>query len=143
MGCSFGSARCIVGCGSLLPEASRSNSVIPVNKGLLILLAFVFALHAGIGCGVAQAAPVIEAPCCGNHCPMGAAIGESACCHAHDSGVAAQEISRSSLPSVHPLVGLMPVSVMSPARTVVEAACLFEAGDSGAVKLALLCSRQI
>jgi hypothetical protein len=114
-----------------------------VNKGLLVLLAFVFALHAGIGCGVAQAAPVIEAPCCGNHCAMGAAIGESACCHAQDSGAAAQAISRVTFPAVHLLVGLMRVSVMSPARTVIEAACLFQADGSEAVNLALLCSRQI
>ena len=140
---SFGSARFILGQRSLLPGVSRSNSVIRVNKGLLVLLAFVFALHAGIGCGAAQAAPSIEAPCCGNHCPMGSAIGESACCHVHDSGAASQGISRSSLPAVQPLVGLMRVSVISPARTVVEQASLFQASGSGATKLALLCSRQI
>ena len=117
--------------------------MILVNKGLLVLLAFIFALHAGIGCGVAQAALVIEAPCCGNHCPMGAAVGESACCHAQDSGTAAQGISRSPIPAIHPLIGLMRVSIVSPARTLVEAACLFQAGGSEAVKLALLCSRQI
>jgi hypothetical protein len=117
--------------------------MIVVNKRLLILLAFIFALYAGIGCGAAQAAPTIEAPCCGSHCPMGSAIGESACCHAQDSGANAQEISRSSFPAVQPLVGLMRVSVISPARTVVEQASLFQVSDSGTAKLALLCSRQI
>ncbi len=128
---------------SLLPGRRPRISLIVVNKVLLALLALVLAVHAGIGCGVAQAALAIEAPCCGKSCPVGSAIGESACCHAQDSGAAAQEISRSSIPAVQSLVGLMRLSVISPVRTAMEQASLFQGSPPGAAKLALLCSRQI
>ena len=114
-----------------------------VRKGLLALLALVLALHAGISCGVAQAALAVEAPCCGNHCPVGSSIGESACCHAQDSDAAAQEVSRPSVPTAHPLIGMAYASVKSPARSVLGQASLFQASGSGAAQLALLCSRQI
>jgi hypothetical protein len=115
-------------------------------KGLIGLLGLVVALHAGIGCGVVHAAAVVEAPCCGQNCPMGSAVGQSACCHAQDSGTNTQEISRTSLPpAVQPSVGIMPVLVVMPSgRTGIEKTLLHQGiSPPGAAKLALLCSRQI
>ena len=117
--------------------------MIVVNKGLLALLMLVLALHASVGCGVVQAAATMEAPCCGQNCPMGFSVGESACCHAQDSGVAAEEISRPSIPVVHPSVGLMPTLIVRSARIPIKQTCLFQGSSPGAAQLALLCSRQI
>jgi hypothetical protein len=125
------------------PDARSRIRVILVKKGLLALLTLVLALHAGIGCGVAQAAAAIKAPCCGNNCSIGSAIGESACCHAQDSGATAQEVSRPSIPAVQPLLGVMRVFVISPARAAIEQVFQFQGSPPGATKLALLCSRQI
>ena len=126
-----------------LPAARYEINVILVNKALLVLLALVLALHASIGCGAAQAALTIQAPCCGSNCPVGSVVGGSACCHAQDLGATAQEISRSSIPAVQPLAGLLRVFVISPARTATEQAFQFQGSPPGAAKLALLCSRQI
>ena len=126
-----------------LPGARHKINVIIVNKALFALLALVLALHAGIGCGVAQAALTIQAPCCGSNCPVGSAVGGSACCHAQDSGATAQEISRSSIPAVRPMVGLMSVLVISPARAAIEQAFQFQGSPPGAARLAFLCLRQI
>jgi hypothetical protein len=117
--------------------------VLVVNKGLPALLALVLALHASIGCRVVRAAVTMEAPCCGQNCPMGSSVGESVCCHSQDSGVAAEEISRPSIPAVHPLVGLMPALIVRSVRIPIEQTCLFEGNSPGASQLALLCSRQI
>ena len=115
-----------------------------VNKGLPALLALVLALHASIGCRVVRAAVTMEAPCCGQNCPMGSSVGESVCCHSQDSGVAAEEISRPSIPAAHSLVGsMMPALIVRSARIPIEQTCLFEGSSPGASQLALLCSRQI
>ena len=114
-----------------------------MNKVLLTLLVLVFALHAGVACGVAQAGTVMEAPCCGNNCPVGSAIGESACCHAQDSTASGQGILGSVFPAIRPLVGPMHASVAGPTPSSLEHTFLFQGGPPGATKLALLCSRQI
>ena len=85
-------------------------------KGSITLLALVLALHVGIGCGVVYAAPAIEAPCCGQNCPMGSAVGPLAWCYAQTSGVAAQEIARPSIPTVQVLVSLVHVVVLASAQ---------------------------
>ena len=127
----------------LLRAARDGVSVNIMRKGLIALLALVLGLHISVGCAVAYSGLTIEAPCCGNNCPMGSAMGESACCHAQDSGVAAQAISRSYIPVAQPLVGLVNVSVIMPARTAFEQAFLLQGSPPGASQLALLCSRQI
>src|SRR5438876_9410412 len=101
--------------------------MVPMRKGLIALLALVLTLHASIGCGVVQAAAAMTAPCCGQNCPIGAAVGESACCHAQDSGMTAQEISRPSVPAVQLLVGLMPGFVITSAPTATQQAGLVHA----------------
>jgi len=116
--------------------------VIAVSKGFIAVLALMLGLHAGIGCGVVQATAAVEAPCCGQNCPMGSAVGQSACCHAQDAGAAAQEISKPSLPIAQFLVGLIRLTDVSPARTVIEQASRFQSSPAG-IQLALLCSRQI
>lgn len=126
----------------MLRDARYRARVILV-KVPIALLALVLGLYASIGCSVAHATLTIEAPCCGNNCPMRSAMGESACCHAQDSGAAAREISRPSIPVAQPLVGFMRVSVIVPARTAFEQAFLLHGSPPGAFQLALLCSRQI
>lgn len=125
-------------------RATRDGaSVNTMRKGLIALLAFVLGLYVSVGCGVVHAGMAMEAPCCGNNCPTGSAIGESACCHAQDSGAAAQAISRPSLPVGQPLVSLVSMSIMLPARIGFEQAFVLQGSPPGASPLALLCSRQI
>jgi hypothetical protein len=126
----------------MLWEATYPVSLVRV-KGLLGLLTLVVGLHVGIGCGVVHAAPAIQAPCCGQNCPMGSAVGAGACCHTQDSGFAAQEISRPSTPAPQRLISLTCTPVISSARGVIEQMSLVQDNPSAAAKRALLCSRQI
>src|SRR6516164_2365573 len=121
--------------------------MILVKKGLLALLALVvvlaLALHVGIGCGAVQAAVTMEASCCGNNCPMGPSVGASACCNSQDSESTSEEVSKPSVPGLHPLVGLTRALIIPTARLPIEQICLFQGSPPGAAKLALFCSRQI
>jgi hypothetical protein len=128
---------------SLLPGTRDIISVILVNKGLLALLALVLALHVSFGCGVVQAAATMEAPCCGPNCPMASSVGESACCHSQNSCATTEEISRPSIPASRPLVGLISVLIIPPARIAIEQTGLLQGSPPGSAKQALLCTRQI
>jgi hypothetical protein len=66
-----------------------------VKKGVVALLALVLALYAGFSCGIGQAVAAIQAPCCGDSCPMSSAAGDAVCCLTQDSG-AAQVVSEKS-----------------------------------------------
>jgi hypothetical protein len=131
------------GAQSALQAARDGISLRLMKKGFIVLAGIILALHVSTGCGVAHASLAVEAPCCGNNCPIGSAIGESACCHAQHSGAAAQEISRPVFLVAPPVVGLIPVSVILPVQTTIAQASLFRGSPSGAFQLALLCSRQI
>ena len=41
-----------------------------VRKGIIALLAFVLALHAGFGSAITEAQAAIKGPCCGPNCPV-------------------------------------------------------------------------
>jgi hypothetical protein len=111
---------------------------------MIALLGFVLALHVGIGCGVVQAAAVIEVPCCGADCPFPTAAGAAACCQAQNSGATAQTVSaKASLPSFQSMAGLIHPCIVMPVLTGVERASILRNSPPGAMKLALLCSRQI
>ena len=124
-----------------LPRRVSLNSV---KKGIIALLGIVLALHVGFGCGVAQAGAVIELPCCGANCPFLSAAGNAACCQTQNSSAAAQAVSlKASHPSFQSVPHYIHPCVVMPALTGVERACIFQNSPPGAVKLALLCSRQI
>jgi len=115
-----------------------------MKKGVIALLGLVLALQVGIGCGVGQAAAVFEVPCCGANCPFPSAAGDAACCPSQTPGAPAQAVSATtSHPSLKPVVRSIQIWVVRPALTGVEGASFSENGPPGAIKLALLCSRQI
>src|SRR5712692_7097605 len=140
-----GSAALFESCRTeLLSAAPRRISLDFVKKGIIALLTFVLALHAGFGCGRAQATAAIEAPCCGANCPVPSAAGDSACCQAQNSGATAQAASaKASLPSFQSLAGPIHPCVVMPVLTGIEQLSVFPGSPPGAMKLALLCSRQI
>jgi hypothetical protein len=125
-------------------HATTKVSLNSVKKGIIALLGIVLALHVGISCGVAQAAAVIEVPCCGANCPFPSAAGGAACCEAQNSGAPAQAAyAKASHPSFQSVARYVHPCVVMPALTGVERACIFQNSLSNATKLALLCSRQI
>ncbi len=128
-----------------LQRAAQGISFSFVKRCFIALLALVVGLHAGVGCGVAQAvAAAIETPCCGGNCPFPSTTGDAVCCHAQNSGGAAQAVSaKASLPSLQAVTGSIRPRTVMPALTGVERTSLFQNSPPGAVKLALLCSRQI
>jgi len=128
----------------ILHAVHQKISLVRVKKGILALIALVLALHAGLGCGIAQARVAsIEAPCCGANCPVPSSVGDRACCQVQNSDAAAEAISGSpSTPSLQPLVGSIHPSLVMPA-TGFKQASIFVGSPPGVVKLALLCSRQI
>ena len=114
-----------------------------VRKGIIVLLALVLVLHAGFSCGVGQAVAAIEAPCCGESCPMSSAAGDAACCQTQDSCAAAQVVSgKPYMPSFPTLAGILGPCLTTPELSGIVQASLFHAPPE-ALKLALLCSRQI
>ena len=113
-----------------------------VKKGILACLALLVALHAGFGCSVTGAAAAVET-CCGKNCPMCSTVGERACCHTQDPSATSQMISaRPSLPTSQPSAVLMPACVILATRSGSQA-LVFRDATLRAVKLSLLCSRQI
>jgi hypothetical protein len=118
--------------------------LVPVKKGIFALLALLIALQAGFGCGVALAGLAIKAPCCGANCPVPSSAGDRTCCQVQNSGAAEETLS--AKPSVPPLQALgtcVHSYVVMPGLTIFERASVFQNSPPGAVKLALLCSRQI
>lgn len=114
-----------------------------MKKGILALLAFVLGIHAGFGCGSARATAAIEAPCCGANCPVPSA-GHSACCQAQNPGAAAQAVSaKANRPSFQPLADSIHPRVVMAELIGIERVSIFQNSPPGAMKLALLCSRQI
>src|ERR1700733_9755742 len=83
-----------------------------VRKGIIALLAFVLALHAGFGGGIAQTQAAIQTPCCGTNCPAPLSATDRSCCQAQTSNSAVEAISaKPGLPSfkrfaafIHPRV---------------------------------------
>ena len=115
-----------------------------MRKGIIALLALVLALHAGFSCGVGLAAAAIQAPCCGDSCPMPSAAGDAACCQTQGSGAAAQVVSgKPHMPGVPILAGILRPCLALPALSGIVQTFAFHADPPGALKLALLCSRQI
>jgi hypothetical protein len=118
--------------------------VIFVKKGMFALLALLVALHGGFGCGMAQAGVAIKAPCCGANCPVPSSASDPSCCPAHNSGAAAEALSaKASLPSLQPLARSILLCAAIPPLSAFEQVSVFQSSPPGAVKLALLCSRQI
>ncbi len=115
-----------------------------MNKGIIVLLGLVLALHAGFGCGMAQAGVAIQAPCCGANCPVRSSSGDRVCCQAQNSGAAAEALSaKAGLPSLQPFARSIRLYAVMTALSAFEEASVFQSSPPGAVKLALLCSRQI
>jgi hypothetical protein len=115
-----------------------------VRKAIIALLALALALHVGFGCGMAQAATAIKAPCCGANCPVPSSAGDRACCHVQDAGTVAEVVSgKPILHSLQPLAGSIHFAVVMPTLSSFERASVFQNSPPGATKLALLCSRQI
>jgi len=115
-----------------------------VRKGIIALLALVLALHAGFNCGVGQAAAAIQAPCCGDSCPMPSVAGDAACCQTQDSGATAQVVSgKPHVLGVTILAGILRPCLVLPALIGIVQTSAYHAAPPGALKLALLCSRQI
>lgn len=127
-----------------LPWLSQRISFNFVKQGMIALLMLVLTLHAGFGCGVTQAAVTVEAPCCGMNCPFPCTVGGSGRCQAQYPGDSAQAVSaKATFPLFPPLAGFVHQYVSMPARTGFEGVSVFQANPPGAMKLALLCSRQI
>jgi hypothetical protein len=125
----------------LLHRGVEEVSLIFVKKGMFALLALVVALHAGLACGMVHTELAIKAPCCGANCPAPSSAGNRVCCQAQNSGAAAEALSaKASVPPLQPLAGLHRLYVVISAF---EEASVFQSSPPGAVKLALLCSRQI
>jgi len=116
-----------------------------VKGWFIALLALVVGLQASVGCGVARAvAAAIETPCCGENCPFPSAAGNAACCEAENSGGTDQGVSvESSIPSFQALAASIHPFLAMPALSALERASVVQYSPPGAVKLALLCSRQI
>jgi hypothetical protein len=115
-----------------------------VRKAIIALLALVLALHVGFGCGMAQAAAAIKAPCCGANCPVPSSARDRACCQVQDSGAVAEVVSgKPIIPSLQPLAGSIHCAVVMPTLSSFERASVFQNSPPGVTKLALLCSRQI
>jgi len=115
-----------------------------VRKAIIALFALVLALHVGFGCGMAQAAAAIKAPCCGANCPVPSTAGDRACCQVQDSGAAAEVASgKPIVPSLQPLAGSIRFAMVMPTPSGFERTSVFQNSPPGATKLALLCSRQI
>jgi hypothetical protein len=111
---------------------------------MFVLLALFIALHSGFGCGMAQGAIAIKAPCCGVNCPVRFPAGDRACCQVQNSGAAAEVVSaKPGVPHLQPLDGLNRSYVLMTALSAFERASVFRYSPPGAVKLALLCLRQI
>jgi hypothetical protein len=127
-----------------LQRARRRISLDFVRKGIIALLALILALHAGFSCGVGQAAAAIQAPCCGDSCPTPSVAGDAACCQTQDSGATAQVVSgRPHVPGVPILAGILRPCLASPGLCGIVQTSAFHTDPPGALKLALLCSRQI
>jgi len=108
------------------------------------MLAFVLALHAGFGCGMAQAKATIKAPCCGANCPIPPSTGDRTCCQVQSSGADEEAVSgKPSLPSFQSLAGSIRPYVVMRTLSGFERASALQHSPPRAAKLALLCSRQI
>lgn len=115
-----------------------------MRKAIIALLALVLALHVGFGCGTAQAAAAIKAPCCGANCPVPSSANDRACCQVQDSGAAAEVVSGNpSMPSLQVLAGSIHFVAVMPTLSGSERVSIFQNSPPGATNLALLCSRQI
>ena len=114
----------------------------------MLLLALVLLFHAGTNCSAMQAGMSITSPCCGAKCPMSPSRGNGACCELQDSSPDAQitatkldvvppSLSYSSIGRApHPIISLLASIVVSHSGT-------FNSSPPGAVRLSLLCLRQI
>jgi hypothetical protein len=115
-----------------------------MQKGIIALLAFMLALHAGFGCGGAQAEAAIKAPCCGPNCPVPLSAGDGACCHVQTSGSSAEAIfAKPGLPSLECLAGFIRLGVVISLASLVKQKFGLPDSPRESAKLALLCSRQI
>ena len=127
-----------------LRALAREVSLHPVKRGTIALLGLLLALHVVIGCGVAQAGAVIEGSCCGANCPLPSSAGDRTCCQVENAEAPVEAFSaRCSVPPLLPFVGLIQSHVVILAPNAGERVSVFQYGPPGAVKLALLCSRQI
>ena len=129
----------------MLQQAMRDRSFMVVGKGIIALLAFVLALHAGFGGGSTQTQAAIKTPCCGTKCPAPLSANDRSCCQAETPNSAVEAISsKPSLPTVKPFAAFIHprvvvfASVPSLARNSVHMGSL-----PGSAQLAILCSRQI
>jgi hypothetical protein len=122
----------------------RRISLDSVRTGIIAVLVLVFALHAGLSCGVGQAIATIEAPCCGDRCPTPSAGGDKSCCQRLDSSLTAQVASaKPHMPSLPTMGGMLSPSLALPALSGIVQTSASWTSPPGALKLALLCSRQI
>lgn len=118
--------------------------MIPVKRGILALLALVIALHAGFGCEMAQAGAAVKAPCCGANCPVPSSSNDRSCCQIQNSGAPAKAVAaKPGILVFQSFAVLIHPYVLMPALIGFEQASVFPFSPPGAIKLALLCSRQI
>src|ERR1700722_19993334 len=79
-----------------------------VRKGIIALLAFVLALHAGFGGGIAQTQAAIQTPCCGTNCPVPLSANDRSCCQAETPTSGVEAISaKPSLPTAKPVAAVI------------------------------------
>lgn len=128
----------------LLPASPQRVSLDFVKKGFVALLVLALALYAGFGCATPQAEAAIKAPCCGPNCPVPSSAGDQTCCQVQNSSTPALVVSaNASLSSFESPAGSIHACVVTPALAGIEQTSAFPESPPGAVKLALLCSRQI
>jgi hypothetical protein len=129
----------------MLQQAMRDRSFMVVRKGIIALLAFVLALHAGFGSGVAQTQAAIKIPCCGINCPAPLSASDRSCCQAETPNSAVEAISaKPKLPTVKPFAAFIHPRVVAfaSAPSLARKSTLMDS-PPGSTQLAILCSRQI
>jgi hypothetical protein len=127
----------------MLQHAMGHHNFMLVRTGIIALLAFVLALHAGFGGRIAQAEAAIKIPCCGTNCPVPLSASDRSCCEVQHPGPTAEAISaKPNLPSLEPLTAFIhPWVVIFSSAPNPDIKSL--GSPPGSARLAILCSRQI
>ena len=131
-----------------LQRECQQSTVRYMKRSVMLLLTLVLLFHVGTNCSALQPGMSISSPCCGAKCPMSPSHANGPCCEIQESSPDAQ-ITATKPDLVPPslrsyLVERAPQAIVSLlASVVVGGSATFNASPPGAVKLSLLCSRQI